>query len=862
MTRRIPILAVAIILLATPAFPAEPEEAQYNVVVSLFNAGQFDAALKKIQEREAATIPDPMRARYLHARALIHERAGKPDAARTAYAALLEKHPQAPECNGARIALLYLDHTANRNAEIVAAYPAIQQNALKPEERRNLALMFAEALVATGNQPQAITAYRQALQLGADAALVNPRLFDLYVRAGNHAELLAVSANGVTGMDPLLLALVRAEALLTTKRFAEAETEAAKIPAGHAHEPRASYVRAQALIGLNRPADAATPLALAIARWKDLPTPPVAWLTLATCQAETGNLREAAASAAQARNRLREIPEAQAADFRTRLAMLEINLATRTNGVGDVAAILERVQADLPADRLPDLLYQRVYALASAGNHKVLLDTMARDFPILQKGPHDGPATILYARALRATGQAEAAQQCLQDLITRKPDAPESMHARIEIAQAHLDAGRLDEAAALLDMTARTDLKKLLGPAIHHDVLFNRAILAIKRNQPANAIPLLTALLADKPAAPLLETATRALAQAQLDTKQYAQAAATWKNLLNQYPDDASLHERIATSLYLAGNLAAALEHLDRLAGMKDGAKPENLELAARILLDLKRPVDAAARYEQLYKTGGKKPAHAFECAVAWDRAGNTTNAAVWFETAARSRRDLPETYAGQVDALLAQARLASGTGDLGAGWWITRLTPDTDAATFNASLAALLRAIDTGRPNPDLPSRLEKACQAIPVGHVNRMALAAAHIAALARLGKDKDILTVSDAILKELAEAESTYPPGVFGSTIAPAMIRFHRGEALRRTGHPTDALLEYETVLSVYPYNEWPDAASCGVAECFAALGESDVAQTRFEEITKTGAKTPAAATWQAYAERRLRELKEGD
>ena len=103
------VLAVAA-LFATVAAAADLEEAQYNVVVTLYNAGQWEAALKKIQEREARDLSDPMRIKYMYARGLALEKGGKSGEAARAYTALIDKYPDAAEStvNAMKIQALHM----------------------------------------------------------------------------------------------------------------------------------------------------------------------------------------------------------------------------------------------------------------------------------------------------------------------------------------------------------------------------------------------------------------------------------------------------------------------------------------------------------------------------------------------------------------------------------------------------------------------------------------------------------------------------------------------------------------------------------------------------------------------------------
>jgi len=859
-----------LLILLLPAFlhAADPEEAQYNVVVTLYNAGQLDAALKKVAEREALQIPDAMRARYLQVKGLIHERASKPDAAREVYEKLVKDYPAAPECSGARVALLYIDYNAGRNEAVVERYPTVKQDGLKPEEKKNLALIYAEALAAGKDDAKTLAAYQQALQLGADAAAVNPRLFDLYLRAGKHQELLNVSAKGLAGMDETLLALVRAEAALALKQYAPAEAEAKKVPTGHAQAPRAAYTLAQALIGQGKAVEAVEPLTLALQKMKDLPSPAASWFTLANCLSTSGKTAEAQPALAKARELAAKLPEKDRADLLTQVSLLELNIASKSDKPDAFLKVFENARNAVPAEKLPDLLFQRLHALLKSNDTKALLATMADDYPVLQKSPHDGQATLIYYRALRDAKRTDEARKCLEEFMARSPASPEAVRANVELSNARMQAGEFAEAAVLAQKAAAApNAKTVLGPEMYHEVQYNRGLLALKLKDAAQAVQLLTALLQDKPVDAVRENALKTLGLAHSELKQYRQAADTWLQLLNveSLAKDLAFRDQLIRALFLANDYKAALTHLEAAVGIAgDAAKlaPETLDIWARSLFELQQFEESAKRYQVLYDAAGRKPADAYACAVAWDRAGKPAEAAPWYEKAARQRDKLPEEAAAKIDALLAQAQLASGTGDLGAAQWLRKLVSTEDDKAFSAAIAALLKTAEAGKLTAKHAAALRELLAQYPVESPRRYSVGALLVRHLAG-GKDtEETLKLSQSLLDEFAQVEGKLPAQDFGATVAPAMIRFYRGELLRDAGQPADALVEYETVLSVYPYNEWPDAAACGVAECFYALGDPDTAKKRFEEVTKSNGKSPASQAWKTIAGKRLEEISKGE
>jgi thioredoxin-like negative regulator of GroEL len=87
---------------------------------------------------------------------------------------------------------------------------------------------------------------------------------------------------------------------------------------------------------------------------------------------------------------------------------------------------------------------------------------------------------------------------------------------------------------------------------------------------------------------------------------------------------------------------------------------------------------------------------------------------------------------------------------------------------------------------------------------------------------------------------------------------MIYYFKGEAQRRRGRHAEALAAYETVLAAYPYNEWPDAAICGAAECFVAFGDAGSAVKKLKEVADAPQDAGVSEQWRQHAATRIKEL----
>ena len=856
-----------VVLAALPArlLAADREEAQFNVAVSLYNAGQWQAALRHIQKREKQTLSDPMRARYLYVKGLCYERGDKPDQAHAAYRELLGKHPKAGEAAKARVALVYLDYARQDNAAVIAGYPGVDLKPLDEAGKRNLTLMYAEALRANGNDAPAIQAYAQALKLGADEAAVRPKLFDLYLRAGDHRQVLAVSAKGVAGVDAALVALARAEAHLALNRPADAEPEAAKVPKGHVQYARAAHARARALIGLKRHKDAIPWLEVAAAELADLPARAAASLVRVECELETGDAPRAEAALDQARKRVASLPQADRPAFAGHLALLDLRLASAAGDGKRLIEAVQRAREHVPAGELPKVLYMRLYALSQGNDTKGVLATMPTDYPLLQKTDQDGRASFIYHRALKSAGRDDESRAVLDGLIERQPRSNDAVHAHLALANGRLSEKAYDEAAPhLAAIVAAPQAKQILTARVYQEVLCNRGVVALKAGDAKTAVDALSKAVAEKPENDLLTTALQLLGQAHLDGKDHAGAVKAWEQALAvaAEKDRPALRDRLARVHFVQGQHEAAVGQFAAMAEAKGGdGSPdrESLEMWARSLFMLKRYGEAAAKYRRLYDRHGKSASQAYELAVALQSADEVAEAAKWFGVAMKGAKALPQAYAQAVDANHAEALLKSKTGDLGRGYWLRGLAAGQSEEVFGRAVAALIDIVDAGRRDKALAKALTRALASSPPDSARHYSLGAVLLHTLAADGDNRELARLAVELTEALAEHEGKLDASAHGATAGAAMIHYYAGEAARRDDRPADALASYETVLSVYPYNEWPDAAAYGTAQCFVAFDDKQTARTRLKEIVDADGASPA---WREKARELMTTLEKGE
>ena len=214
----------------------------------------------------------------------------------------------------------------------------------------------------------------------------------------------------------------------------------------------------------------------------------------------------------------------------------------------------------------------------------------------------------------------------------------------------------------------------------------------------------------------------------------------------------------------------------------------------------------------------------------------------------------------------MAAMRFKSGAGDMGATQWVNQLAQAKDEKAFETAITALRKVCAAGKL--DAPSReaLEKALKPLPPTQARRYALGALLLEAQYTGGDKTAASKLSAELATQFTENEKKLDAKSMGATLAPAIIHFYRGESQRQEQNWGDALASYETVLSAYPYNEWPDAAACGAAECYLALGDKETALKKFQEVadakpatsTANSSSNSAVTRWRELARKRLGEL----
>lgn len=860
------VLAVAA-LFATVAAAADLEEAQYNVVVTLYNAGQWEAALKKIQEREARDLSDPMRIKYMYARGLALEKGGKSGEAARAYTALIDKYPDAAESTKARLAVVFVRYSAREYDAVLSAIPGIKPDKLTAAEQQQLAVMTAESWAAKNEQKKAVAAYNQALKLGADRVSLQPKLFNAYYQLRMHKELIDLSAGGIPGLAADTLAAIRAEALLELGQLPQAEAEARKVPAGSKNLPRASFTLAQSLIKQGKPADAVAPLQAAIQGLREPPVPPSAHLALAECLLAAGQASEAETAMQTALRQGAALPETEAKAFRAQAALLNVRIATKRGDNRKLADAVAGARELFSPDQLPEFLYARLFALHELGDDAAILQSMQDDTAVFQGKPQEGQAVLLYAAVLKRAKQGAEARALLDEFARRRPNTVEALRAQVELSNLALAREDYPRAAERLRaVLAVPDAAAKLGAETVAECRYNSALATARTGDLAGTIRTLEALLKANPAAELGAAACLLLGQTYSQTDDHRNAAKAWRQAITfgKGVDVADTRDRIGRSLLAAGDVSGARSEYETLARELGGAAKmtrEAHETWARTLYAAGDHAGAAAAYEALH-TRFNAAVYAYECAVCLEKAKQWADAEQWYVRAEKAKEDLPAEYARSLTDNLNRVRFQAGTGDMGLAYWLGRLAPERADTELDSAVVALCRIADGGKPDGAVQARLQAAQEAYTPDNIRYYSIGAVRLHVMAAVEDFAGLRGLGGKLAEDFTSREKTFATKSWGTTVAPAMIYYYRAEGERRAGNHADALATFETVLAAYPYNEWPDAAACGAAECYAALGDARTAVSKLNEVVKTAdAASAASAKWVERAKKRILELTEG-
>jgi tetratricopeptide (TPR) repeat protein len=863
--------AVLVLAAALPVFGAEPEEAQFNVVAGLYNAGQWQAAVAKIQEREKTELTEGMRAKYLLAKGMAYEKGQKVDEARAAYDELLSKFASALEAQSARVAVIYMDYA---KGEAKGAGDAVLGNIAKLDvsklsagDKKNLALIKAESLYARTPDKAALDAYKEAAGAGADATAMAAKVFDLYLRLGMNAELVAHSANGVTGVPTETVAMVRAQAFLALGKFAEAVAEATKVPSSHGQYANAAYIKAQAMLKQGQLKEAVGPLETAIAGMKEPAAPVMARLALVECLVEAGRGEDAARALSKARVAVDTGPEDQKGALKGQIALLDVRVAVLGADRQKVIDAVTRARPSTPKEQLSKLLYLRLVKLAEGKEPGEVLATYEADMPVFEASPEYGAAAGVYASAFKKAGKADQAAKVLTAYIAKHPETAEGLKARVSLASDAIGKGDYAGAAAQLDaVIATAGAPEKLGKDVFDEALFNRGVAAEKLNDHAGAVKAYAALVARAPQAAVAKKAALQLGQAYAAQKDYAKAAAVWKKALADGAEgglagEADVRDRLARVLFAAKDYAGAVEQVGlgvKAAGGVEKVSKESREVWARSLFALNKFAEAGGVFAGLAGQYKDLPGYAFEAGVAYEKGGDLVNAEKWYAVAVEGKGKLSTEYAGVVDAKVAGLRLSSGVGDMGASRWLAQIAEAKDAKGFETAAGALRKIAAAGKLDAAGQEKLKGVMEGAAVTDAKRYAVGAIVVEAKLALGQVKEAGLLADGLVVEFGKNEKGLDAKSSGATVAPAVFYFAQGEALRAKQEYPGALAAYETVISAYPVNHWPDAAACGAAECLLIMGDKQGAVEKFKEVVKSAGTAGAGKVWREKAEGRLKEI----
>jgi tetratricopeptide (TPR) repeat protein len=180
--------------------------------------------------------------------------------------------------------------------------------------------------------------------------------------------------------------------------------------------------------------------------------------------ARRGRTNDAEKVLQQVTEKAGKLPDREKQDLLAQAALLKIRLASESGDPRRLMKVIAETRDVLPKDKLPEVLYLKVFGLAQAADEASLLPSMKDDYPLLQGTPREGAATQIYFAALKKANRLDEGLKLIEEFLVRQPGSAEAPRARLEIANAALQKEDYAKARALFkDLLAGANARKALG---------------------------------------------------------------------------------------------------------------------------------------------------------------------------------------------------------------------------------------------------------------------------------------------------------------------------------------------------------------------------------------------------------------
>jgi len=666
-----------------------------NFAHGLFRQRRFDLAADEYRRflDSGPTAEDADDARFGLANALLFQ--GRYKEARRAFQDFLEKAPDHPR---ARTAWYRLGELAYMLGDLPAARKALEtfvQGAPKHPNLETAWTYLGDVRLGLEDLPAARTAYERSLADFPRGQLADRSRYGLGRTLADLGEIdraikvlseLAGQGNS-DWIDRALLQLGKTQ--LSGGRYAAAVESLEtldRVAPRSGLKAEGHLVRAEALARLDRTAEAEKLLKPLVNEGAETLAPRAA-LALATLELEHGHADLALSTMDEAAMHFPQSPLAPAFLFRSAEALVKLMRAD------EARKRFFKVAETYPRDPWADDALARTAQLAlDAGDHAAAL-SLARSFP--ERFPQSkfrADVRLIEARALLAGGQAREAAEHLEALLGlgkepragSKPAAsqlaPAALaRARYDLALAYRAAGRTAQADAVLASLASSSQEP-----VSVDAQFLIGQEAVEQGHFAEAIGPLRQYLNANPQGEVADSALAHLATAELGLRHPDEAWKTLIQLADSFPRSNTLAPtrlRVAEAALDTSQFARAAEQFQLILNSSSGAtgapgaagKPAVAPIDAavlararvglgRALWRLGKPAEAATLFAQfLANSGGdpEAPAVSLERAGALAAAGSTDDALAAYTRVIEQNPKAREA----LQAELARARLLARTG-------------------------------------------------------------------------------------------------------------------------------------------------------------------------------------------------------